>query len=311
MAFSPVSLYQLERSKANNFVSAFLNSFDWFLFFFYGMESDKTQLQLRQLQNLSERAGKKVAFVDFLPINDELNSYLYGSWRKHCPRGTDNETINLLQQCYGKIISDQDRAALEKLLYFNLFINDSFQPSIALVNFKKDFMLRRKFVEDQKSNLEDSINDFLNYLENNKDIEKSILADIFNPPRCEPPRNASKQDIESAFVNFLDEAEDCLDSFSAEGKPLDLDSVRIQSTEKFKKAFDKLQKEIQTRAINLIKKLVNNAAQYKKIKLSTNIVLNRMRINDKFRIHFQGTYKNPILINIGAHKLSDYGYIVD
>jgi hypothetical protein len=234
MSFSPVSLYQLEKSKANNFVSLFLNSFDWFLFFFYGMKSNMASSQLGQIHNLSDLAGKKVAFVDFLSMNDELNDYLYGSWRNQCPSGVDNETINLLQKSYHKIVSDQEREALEHLLYSNIFIGESFQPSMALVNFKKDFMLRRKLIEDQESNLIVSITNFLSYLEDSKDHNLSKLIEIFNPPTCSKPRNASKQNLESAFANFLDEAEDCIDSLSTEGEIFSLDSVKMQSTAKFR-----------------------------------------------------------------------------
>ena len=89
---------------------------------------------------------------------------------------------------------------------------------------------------------------------------------------------------------------------------------KIQTPKKFENSFNLLDKDLKKLTQKAISNLLNgnfSGIEPKKIKLSNQITFYRMRINNKYRIHFQGSLEAPIFINIGAHKLYEFGYVID
>jgi mRNA-degrading endonuclease RelE of RelBE toxin-antitoxin system len=314
------SLYQLERDKANDVITQTLKSFNWFIFLFYGECLDNAPVSIDSVPLLAELAAQRIAVIDFLPTNDHTRNYLYGSWRQHCPSGIDNDLVNLLQHSYELNTTDHERQALERLFYMNLFRGDSFQPSLALVNVHFNYMIKRNFTYQHDQDLQSSLMDFIVLAEDETQLihygSPHELGELFNPKanRFYNPHVAPRQSIERAFANFLDSAEDALYALSSKSEVAEIESLRINTTDKFMKAFKELSETIRSKAIAAIKKLASQPTVglgLEKINLSSQISIYRMRITKKYRIHFQGTPTNPVFINIGAHRLSDYGYTVD
>ncbi|NES95410.1 MAG: hypothetical protein F6K32_09290, partial [Desertifilum sp. SIO1I2] len=258
---TPISLYHLERQSANDFITQTLRSFDWFIFLFYGGSLDKVPVSTENVPVLAELASQKIAVIDFLPTSDYTRSYLYRSWKQHCPSGVDSNLADLLQHTYELSTTNQEREALEHLFYTNIFCGDSFQPSLAVVNISLNYMIRRKFTYQHDRDLESFLIDFIEIIENEDEAKNHTssheLGKLFNPRENSlyNPRIASRQNLEKAFANFLDSAEDALLALNLESKISKVEDLKINTTDKFIKAFYNLDKTIQDKAIVAIKKL--------------------------------------------------------
>jgi hypothetical protein len=315
---SPAYLYHLERQDAKNIVNQTINSFDWFIFFSFGKRETVLEPQIDLVTMMAELAEKRAVIVDFLPNNYQTKNYLYGTWRSHCPTDLVSDSVNKLQDCYKIANNDEQREALESLFFRFLFTTDRFHSCIAIANLQKNYMIRKNIEPLSTENLVNSLFRFDNLTRNRPASECDTIevATIFNSDGIEPGSNSSTSRfcLEQAFANFLDSAEDAIDSLNPKSLQLKLSNLNLQTTEKFYKSFVKLSKDIQQKAIETIKKLFSQSRVglgLKKINLSKNISIFRMRITEKYRIHFRGSPLNPIFINIGPHKLSDFGFIVD
>lgn len=334
--FTPISLYRLERQRANDFITKTINSFEWFIFIFYGESLPEELGAIEEIPVLAELADKKIAFIDFLPANDSTRNYLYGTWRKHCPSSIDSNLASLLQHNYELAITEQEREALEGLFYVNLFNCDysenSFPISLAVANIPLSYMIKTGFRDNR--DLRSFLVDFIEMVEEedqkkiknnqlNSCLQRKSRQELCNLFRrygaytYNEDEQLESKSIEKAFANFLDSAEDALFALNPDSHIVDIKSLNIEAiaaTDKFVKAFKKIDQTIQEQARIAIQKLTSqrdHGLDFKKIICSRQVSFYRMKINRQYRIHFQGTPESPIFINIGSHKLSDYGYTID
>jgi hypothetical protein len=321
---TPISLYHLERNLADDFLSKLIAQFDWFIFIFYGDLQNPPFLP-DDLPILGELASSKVVLVDFLPITDDFRTYLYSDWKNQAPSGIDCKTIRFLQNAYETPVSNEQKACLERLFYNYLFKGDSYQPGIAIANIRHEYFVRRKFIEDCDYDLPNRVMEIINLINLSPDsiqlASSYELGKLLTPQEVAvyKPRQVEKiQNIDKAFANFLDTAEDALYALNSRinyDRYVFLEDIKINCAEKFVGCFNKLSTEMQARAIITIKTILyngnNRGLRLEKIRLSKKHQLVRVRINNQYRIHFTGTIESPFFINIGTHKLSDFGYVID
>lgn len=321
--FTPISLYQIDRTIADDFVSKLLEQFEWFLFLFYGDLRDKSFLLPSDLAAfLGNVTGSKIALVNFMSTTNDFREYLYGDWKDDAPRGLDPAAIRILKESYEKPTSDEERTCLERLFYSYLFVGDRFQPSFAIMNNGKAFFVRRKLAEEGNERLRNQVLEILDLIQENPDSE--ILSDPLklgeqlipsSVVEYNPRVDTNIQNIEKAFSNFLDSAADALDALNPKTEPATIEDLEIRATEKFLRSFRRLSSEIQKRAINTIKDLLKNrflpGMKMEKITLRNNTEFHRIRFTDSHRIHLIKEPKYPLFINIGAHRLFEFGCAID
>lgn len=326
MGFSPIVLCHLDKNESNLIVSKCIKDFDWIITFFYGENIGDSIVSLEKLKSsipdLASVSDGKILFLDFLPSNENFRTYLYSKWREHCPSHISDETVLAMQRCFEIGVTEEHRKALEKLFYQSIFHGEEFAPCFVLINTKYKYLIKRNFIrKDIDSNLLDVLLEGLTIIDSNNDSLFSSpvrIAEFLKPIGFSNKNSiissSSIHNLDIAVADFLDQAEDLI--LSTEEIKFDKSTIieKIQTTKKFENSFNLLDKDLKKLTQKAISNLLNgnfSGIEPKKIKLSNQISFYRMRINNKYRIHFQGSLDDPIFINIGAHKLYEFGYVID
>jgi hypothetical protein len=329
MGFPAVVLSQLERCESDRIVTEYLQRFDWMMVFLYGSE-DASTVSLSNIQNLipdlaTISNGGKILFVDFLQDVDNMRSYLYSEARDHYPYVISKDTLKSIQTSYELCRNKDNRVVLEKLFFQVIFDGSlDFHPCFIAVNLRYKYAITRNFTNE---NIDEKLLDFI--LEGITLIQKesasffqngSLAANFLNPFKTAPHLNylSTSYNFDSAIANFLDLVDDaisCDEDDASSHEPLNLSpELQLKTTSKFYRSFNCLDNNIKGQAITVIKRLIKghiSGLNIKKINISKHNSFYRMKINDKYRIHFQGQLEQPILINVGAHKLFEFGYKID
>lgn len=326
MGFSPIVLCHLDKNESNLIVSKCIKDFDWIITFFYGENIGDSIVSLEKLKSsipdLASVSDGKILFLDFLPSNEDFRTYLYSKWKEHCPSHISDETVLAMQRCFEIGVTEEHRKALEKLFYQSIFHGEEFSPCFVLINTKYKYLIKRNFIrKDIDSNLLDVLLEGLTIIDSNNDSLFSSpvrIAEFLKPIGFSNKNSiissSSIHNLDIAIADFLDQAEDLI--LSTEEIKFDKSTIieKIQTTKKFENSFNLLDKDLKKLTQKAISNLLNgnfSGIEPKKIKLSNQISFYRMRINNKYRIHFQGSLDDPIFINIGAHKLYEFGYVID
>ena len=326
MGFSPIVLCRLDKNESNLIVSKCIKDFDWIITFFYGEHIGDSIVSLEKLKSsipdLASVSDGKILFLDFLPSNENFRTYLYSKWREHCPSHISDKTVLAMQRCFEIGVTEEHRKALEKLFYQSIFHGEDFSPCLVLINTKYKYLIKRNFIrKDIDSNLLNVLLEGLTIIDSNNDSLFSspvIVAEFLKPigfnNRDSITSSSSIHNLDIAISDFLDQAEDLI--LSTEEMKFDKSTIieKIQTTRKFEDSFHLLDKDLKKLTQKAISNLLNgnfSGIEPKKIKLSNQITFYRMRINNKYRIHFSGSLDNPLFINIGAHKLYEFGYVID
>lgn len=323
MGFSPVILYHLGRTDADLIVSKCIHNFDWIVTFFYGDKLNDVPVSIdkikKDIPTLAKSSEGKILFLDFLPVNDDFRAYLYSTWRGHCPSQISNELLTLMQRCYELGITDQKRIMLERLFYQSIFGDkEDFQPCMVIINVRYQYMIKRNFTrKDLDKELLGAVLNGISLIKANKQdfFDNASMTAKFLLPRFGELSTSSTCNPALAIADFLDTVEDaalCFENQELRCESSLIDGEILESTKKFKSAFQNLEDDIKKQGSKVIKNLLaGTETRYKKIKLSDQFSLYRIKVNDKYRIHFKGTPTKPIFINIGSHKLCDFGYKID
>ena len=327
MGFSPLVLCQLDQNEANLIVSRCIGEFSWIIAFFYGEHIEKSPASINKIKSsipdLASISNEKILFLDFLPSNEEVRAYLYSKWREQCPSQISNQSISLMQQCFELGLTDQKRIVLEQLFYQSVFQNtEEFLPCLLVINTRYKYLVKRNFMRhDLDSNLLESVLTGISIIESQNEeffCNKLKIAEFLKPNgftnRDSIVSSSLACNLDVAIANFLDNAEDLL--LSVDPKITGNLSIfeGLKTTKKFEESFSMLEDHIKRLAEKAISNLISGSfsgIKLKKITLSNQISFYRMRINEKYRIHFQGTPNEPIFINIGSHKLYEFGYVID
>ena len=124
---TPVSLYKLERVKADDFISKLITHYNWYIFTFYGELERRKQLLMKEMQVLSQKAQDRVAFISFFLKQDEaFQNYLWSEWNNHCPEGIDDKTKFDIKRIINdsNVNSNNETKCLERLFYNCLFLHE-------------------------------------------------------------------------------------------------------------------------------------------------------------------------------------------
>jgi len=323
MGFSPVILYNLDKIDADLIVSKCIHNFDWIVTFFYSDDLNNVPVSIdkikKNIPDLAKSSEGKILFLDFLPINDDFRAYLYSTWRGHCPSQISNELLTLVQRCYELGITDQKRIMLERLFYQSIFGDkEIFEPCMVIINVRYQYMIKRNFIrEDLDKDLLDAVLTGISAIKTKKQdfFDNASMMAKFLLPKFGELSTSSTCNPAFAIADFLDTVEDaalCFEDQELRCESSLIDGENLESTKKFNSAFHSLEDDIKKQGSKVIKNLLaGTETRYKKIKLSDQNSLYRMRVNNKYRIHFKGTPTKPIFINIGLHKLCDFGYKID
>ncbi len=304
--------YQLHLSKqhlADDFLSEAINHYSWFVFVFYSNWANKKNSLSNRLLELAVLAEDRAVFVDFLNITDESRKYLYSeAWLAHLPKGINLSTKNIFRRLHERSsVSDESRICLENLFYTQLFSEeDAFLPCVALINTKTNLLGKLYFSQTHDDEIVDSV---LNVLTSEESGYSSMPSTRFRTKEIQ-----TKLSLNDIFANFLDLADDALDSLSPKLAKPEGGTLTINGTTKFFNSFNNLTTDAKGRARKIIDLLLAQEIpknNLKKIRLSKKHYLFRIRITDRERLHFTGGYENPVFINVGSHRLFDFGFKVD
>lgn len=322
--FNAITLYGLDKSKANDFSSKLVNDFNLYFFTFYGdLEIKKRQL-IEDIQKLAQLSKNNIAFIDFLETNDFFRKYLYNEneWVKHCPDGVEPETKRIIQNQYERSISRDERKCLENLFYYCLFEERFINPCICFVDTRNGYLVEKLIESTYDSEIIRSISRILKLINerpvNNIFDSPDEIGSLFKPQKKyyrnrrfnNNPMNSNIQiSIEKTFAKFIDTIEDALSSLHDAEVEVEICGVQRQCKKKFKKNFRRLPDYIKKKACDCINLLSRDASRLtiEQIKLSATKIFFRMRITKKYRIHFEGSFNEPIFINIGTHRLIENG----
>jgi len=321
--FTPISLYQMDRREAKDFIALAVAKYEWFLLFFdASLDNPAERCQRLALTPiLGELSKGTVAVVDFATANDDFREYLYSTWAADAPDGVQPRSLRTLQSAHETIMPAEGRLALERLLYSALFRGDSFQPSLALANVRGGWLIRRKLTLEDSALGEDLLG-LLQALSEGRwagldgpQVGREILGSEWDYPY--EPRTGKRQSIEAAFADFLDGAEDVLSALRDNevelAPPLEVFSaLPVRMTPRFRRAFEACDECLQRSALKAVASLTrgneNVGLGLEKIIARGGIQFYRMRLDGAHRIHFNGPPSSPLLLSIGAHRLREYGY---
>lgn len=332
MGFSPTVLFNLGKEQTQKIVSLCLNEFEWIFVFFYGesvLQSPVSTSHIKSnIPDLATLTEGKILFLDFLPENDDFKTYLYSEWRSHCPPQISPELAFIMQRSFKFNGTQEQRIALERIFYQSLFGKQqrNFNPSMVVINQAFNYLIERSFLRTDidRDLLEQVLNGILMIHSGDRSLFESgkNVAEYLTPSDLRD-QNRSTSDVHSlgcldiAISDFLDKAEDVVDSLTLKTSDyigIMLDNMRFQVSAKFKNHFSILPEDIKKLTLKALDKLISGKKSglgLEKIKIGKNIHFYRMRINHKYRLHFQGALDSPQLINIGSHKLYEFGYMID
>ncbi len=333
MGFSPIILCHLDRQESNSIISKCIKDFEWIITFFYGEHISTCSVSLEKLKSsipdLASVSDGKILFLDFLPSNEEFRAYLYSKWKENCPSHISHEIILAMQRCFEIGVNEEHRKALEKLFYQSIFHKEGpfheeeFAPCLLLINTKYKYLIKRNFMrKDIDSNLLNVLLEGITIIDSNNNnslfSNPVRVAEFFKPIGFSNGSSLNYSsliyNLDIAIAKFLDQAEDLISSIEEIKSDESNIIEKIQTTRKFENSFNILDKDLKRSAQKAITNLLNgnfSGIELEKIKLSNQMTFYRMRINNKYRIHFQGSPDKPIFINIGAHKLYEFGYVID
>lgn len=317
--FTPISLYRLDPSSRGTFLDSLVGSFGWFVFLFQGSPPHRWFGE-SDLALLGEHGGAEIALVDFSPTSNNMREYLYGRWAEHCPAGVPEDLVRMMQRTHEEGLDEEDRAALERVFYSCLFRGDSFQPSVAVANVKRGFLVRRKLGPPQPEFSGDSLLQLLDRLHSGdldglgaEQLGKNLLG---YEERFYKPRNANSQSLVAAFADFYDAADDALDALRhAEVEPLhQLEALGLATTTRFNRAFSSLDEDLQHQTLAALRQFRDDPShpglRLEKISVTKTISLWRLRVTQSCRVHFRRSVQDPLLDNVGKHRLFEHGYAI-
>jgi hypothetical protein len=318
--FTPVSLYQLVRSDADDFLSKAVGAFDWFLFFLDGgFEYPEGYDRDALVPMLGELGEQHVAVVDFRAPTDSFRQYLYAQWMDHAPGGIVDSSLRAVQHAHEPEVSETERLALERLFYSCLFRGDSFQPSVAIANTRDGWLVRRKLTPEGLP----SADQLVGIVESRGDAARVglsatdaglLLLDQWESPYT--PHSGCDQSLYIAFADYLDAADDVLAALQVGDDDVltptgALASLPVRVTRRFAKDLASCAPLIREAAVRTIRRLVEGQIfrrpELKRITLGSGRDFYRLRIDRHYRIHFEGSPKAPVLLSVGSHRLRHLG----
>lgn len=321
--FNPYALYRLGNQNSNNFITKLLSQYDWYIFLFLDYSNQDIISDLRNnLDLLAEHGRNKICIVDFTNPILEKSEYIFTRWLDDFPEGIKSNLIFNLQHEQNKIVETRTIDDIQKLLYSSIFQTDRFHPGILLYNIKKNWFTYRHLSDNPNTSV---TNDILRVSE--IILDKTLHFDkIFEISKVFYSKNHKIQmentefskielSFNEIFYNFFELLDDYFEALSDNRNEKKIDKLKIVGTRKFFRNYEKLESIIKTKSNRVIENIldgvINKGLRLERISLSNSKTIFRVRINKSFRLHFIGSLRDPLFVNIGPHSLSDYGYKID